>query len=558
MAFFNIPLIDPVARTTKRKETEKRATGMRERGTRRTQILKDTLKGLVPEREPIDRSQIPSPFPGLGQPGAMSMGGTQFPTLPTLPGVQSRGQSIQDIFGNIQPGGQSLLPQGSGGAFPLPAVNVQPSQAQTLPIVGNQPATPPVPLGGAQAQVAQPFTTPSAEAVNGEVINTGNPQLDSLLNSLPQIQEALGIGVETEAQRTQREGQEQSLNRLISLQEQLIQAQAPDDTIADLDRTIQQQMKALEETTPERLLATQPTLGEEGITQGQLLRESASRRDPIARTLSDLLSSRSILADTQQRKQQSLQNKFTGLQNIASLQEALGALQPETGIAPGVQSGILQGIVGQAFEDPLDRQLKQAQIANINSQISDRDREALGIGQLRALGNEGFAFAERPDLTAQEQQKVGVLDSGLRLVDQIEQLYFDAVGEDVQGGILAKPLGFLRGLTRGIGIPFTGKTITFKQGIQQYLDFLDSNRAPVAKGLKGEVGNLTKEEQENALKSFPGKNTTPQVAREKFVQIRKQITYNLSTLGQFAQPPQFGDQESQDEYIELSDIDFTF
>jgi hypothetical protein len=392
----------------------------------------------------------------------------------------------------------------------------------------------------------------------GEVINTGNPQLDSLLNSLPQIQEALGIGVETEAQRTQREGQEQSLNRLISLQEQLIQAQAPDDTIADLDRTIQQQMKALEETTPERLLATQPTLGEEGITQGQLLRESASRRDPIARTLSDLLSSRSILADTQQRKQQSLQNKFTGLQNIASLQEALGALQPETGIAPGVQSGILQGIVGQAFEDPLDRQLKQAQIANINSQISDRDREALGIGQLRALGNEGFAFAERPDLTAQEQQKVGVLDSGLRLVDQIEQLYFDAVGEDVQGGILAKPLGFLRGLTRGIGIPFTGKTITFKQGIQQYLDFLDSNRAPVAKGLKGEVGNLTKEEQENALKSFPGKNTTPQVAREKFVQIRKQITDNLSTLGQFAQPPQFGDQESQDEYIELSDIDFTF
>ena len=117
MAPFNFQspqIIDPAAYS--RKETEKRATGMRKRGTRRTQILKDTLKGLVPEREPIDRSQIPSPFSGLGQPGAMSMGGTQFPTLPTLPGVQPRGQSIQDIFGNIQPGGQSLLPQGSIGA----------------------------------------------------------------------------------------------------------------------------------------------------------------------------------------------------------------------------------------------------------------------------------------------------------------------------------------------------------------------------------------------------------------------------------------------------------
>jgi len=117
MAPFNFQspqIIDPAAYS--RKETEKRATGMRKRGTRRTQILKDTLKGLVPEREPIDRSQIPSPFSGLGQPGAMSMGGTQFPTLPTLPEVQSRGQSIQDIFGNIQPGGQSLLPQGSIGA----------------------------------------------------------------------------------------------------------------------------------------------------------------------------------------------------------------------------------------------------------------------------------------------------------------------------------------------------------------------------------------------------------------------------------------------------------
>jgi len=554
MAFFNIPLIDPVARTTKRKETEKRATGMRERGTRRTQILKDTLKGLVPEREPIDRSQIPSSFPGLGQPGAMSMGGTQFPTLPTLPGVQSRGQSIQDIFGNIQPGGQSLLPQGSGGAFPLPAVNVQPSQAQTLPIVGNQPATSPVPLGGAQAQVAQPFTTPSAEAVNGEVINTGNPQLDSLLNSLPQIQEALGIGVETEAQRTQREGQEQSLNRLISLQEQLIQAQAPDDTIADLDRTIQQQMKALEETTPERLLATQPTLGEEGITQGQLLRESASRRDPIARTLSDLLSSRSILADTQQRKQQSLQNKFTGLQNIASLQEALGALQPETGIAPGVQSGILQGIVGQAFEDPLDRELQQAQIDNIKSQIAERGGGATGVRALLEIPGVVPAEQERavlsgiisslPDAKAREgaASAVATFKNAETLIDLLDA--------DVSTGLLStliKGTGRIFGITGQVSEDFKAASTIFTANFIKALSGVqvsDKER----KFLEGALPTEGKQEKSNRA-------GIKQILKFLKNRYELQLGFDFEKFpNEIPEPFEGGGRED----TELSDIDFTF
>jgi len=100
MAFFNIPLIDPVARTTKRKETEKRATGMRERGTRRTQILKDTLKGLVPEREPIDRSQSPRIYNTYWK----LYDGGQEAGLSTLVGgligqmLESEGESIEGAY----------------------------------------------------------------------------------------------------------------------------------------------------------------------------------------------------------------------------------------------------------------------------------------------------------------------------------------------------------------------------------------------------------------------------------------------------------------------------
>lgn len=126
---------------TRRKKTEKRASEMSERGTRRIQRLKDTFKGLIPEREPIDRSQIPSSFPsGYGQPEPISVFGQDiglspistgqpytFPSsgketylknrsegpqslLPTLPGGQLRGQNIGSLLRDIQPGGQSLLP----------------------------------------------------------------------------------------------------------------------------------------------------------------------------------------------------------------------------------------------------------------------------------------------------------------------------------------------------------------------------------------------------------------------------------------------------------------
>lgn len=105
-------------------------------------------------------------------------------------------------------------------------------------------------------------------------INTGNPQLDAFLQNIPQIQQALGIGVESPEQKTAREQQQGTLNRLLSLQEQMLTAGAPSKDITDLDKLIQEQTQALRSATPEELFRTTPQFQGAGITQGQLLRES--------------------------------------------------------------------------------------------------------------------------------------------------------------------------------------------------------------------------------------------------------------------------------------------
>lgn len=237
--------------------------------------------------------------------------------------------------------------------------------------------------------------------------STGNPQMDAFLQGLPQIQKALGIGVETPEQVAQRTSQTESLNRLIALQESLIKAQAPSSVLTDLDKAIQQQTKALETTTPEELLKSQPSFQNEGITQGQLLRESASRADPIARTLSDLVSSRSILGQEMQRQQESLQTQMSGIQNIASLQGAIAKLAPQQGLPSSIQGDILSALTKQAFQDPLDRQIKQAQLQKLQTQA--------GVG------------GQAP-LTATQKNRVNQLDAVIKSLDDYNSLYEQNVG----------------------------------------------------------------------------------------------------------------------------------
>lgn len=445
-------------------------------------------------------------------------------------------QSVKNIFSGLPLAPQNFnVPRGFANQQQKINQNIQNGQQNQIT---NQPLT-----------NTENFTTPSGVQVDtqgniiqGNAINTGNPQLDTLLNNIPAIQKALGIGVETEQQKAFREQQQTSLQRLVTLQEQLTQAGAPNSTIADLDKVIQEQQKALRTTSPEELLRSTPQFQQEGITMEQLQRESASRRAPIAQALSDLLTSRSILGQQQKRQQQAIQGQIQSAQDIFGLQQAFQSLQPQRGIAPEIQQGILQGVMGQVFKDPLDKQFKQAQIDNLNSQRLERDRKSEGVGDFRLLGNEDFIFAERPNLTAQEKQKIQVLDEGLKFVDQVETLYKQAVGEEI-GGTTGAILSRGKGLSR-----FLGGLIGTQQGFSLYQEFLDSNRAKIAKGLKGEVGNLTENEQKNALKSFPGKFTSPDKAKNKFEEIRKQMIDNLSTLGQFTEEPQFGNGDLESDF----------
>ena len=404
-----------------------------------------------------------------------------------------------------------IIPDTTFGQPTQGVLGVQPAQAQATPNVGLPPTPPAVTVDPSQTAVQAPQTSVG-----------GGTGIDALIQQLPALQEALGVGVETESQKGFREQQQATLERLISLQEGLVQQQAPTSTITDLDKVIQQQSNTLRDLTPEGLLETNPLLQQEGITQGALEQEVASKREPIARALSDLLTSRSILGQQQDTQRQQQQQQVQGVQSILQTQQAIGALQPQQGLLPGVQQSILSGVIGQAFEQ----------------------QAGGGGGEIFSLGNQGIPFQARPDLTATEQQKITQLDSGLRLVDQIERLYNEAVGQEFGGvgsGLVSRAKGISRSILGGLGV---------QQNFKNYVDFLDSNRAPIAKGIKGEVGNLTAEEQKNALKSFPGRFSSPTEARVKFAEIRQTMTDNLDTLGNFAE------QQGQTPQTNLSGINF--
>lgn len=144
---------------------------------------------------------------------------------------------------------------------------------------------------------------------------------------------------------------------------------------------------------------------------------------------------------------------------------------------------------------------------------------------------DGGEFVARDDLTAQEQQKIQVYQTGIDLIDQIEKLYDEATGDEYEGlgqGAVAKGKGLVR-ISLG----------QFNPEWESYIRFLDSNRAPIAKGLKGEVGNLAEAEQKNALKSFPGRFTSPEAADKAFDEMRHQLRDGLDSLGEFASEPEF-------------------
>jgi len=370
---------------------------------------------------------------------------TQTPQTSQYGPIQQQDQ--QPIQGPIQ---QSPTP------LPSQAPQNTPQTQAPAPQPVGQGTAPAVPVAQPQQPTPQPPQQPQTTQTPDQAgLNTGNPQLDAFLQNLPQIQQALGIGVETPEQKAFRQQQEGTLNRLIALQENLIKAQAPSDTITNLDKVIQEQTQALRQTSPENLFATTPQFQQAGITQGQLQREAGARRAPIAQALSDLLTSRSILGEQQQQQQQALQNQFSGIQNIAGLQQALQSLQPQQGLPESVQSGILGALTKQAFrtpeeiqtgklnlellqqqvkdaQDPINKQIQQAQLANIISQINERNKGSIGTILPDVITPEAEApilsgiISGQKDATAREssfgaiasfknaQNIIGLLDQGVQ------------------------------------------------------------------------------------------------------------------------------------------------
>ena len=190
--------------------------------------------------------------------------------------------------------------------------------------------------------------------------------------------------------------------------------------------------------------------------------------------------------------------------------------------------------------DPLKRRLLLAQISQAEANVAKTIQDTSGTTDVRQIG--GVTYTPDPNLSQGQSDKIRVIETGLNFVDQAERLYSQAVGEEYKGlgsGVLSR----LKGITR-----FLGVTTGVNESFAIYERFLDSNRATIAKGIKGEVGNLAKDEQKNALKSFPGKFSSPKEADAAFDNIRSQMTNQLSALGTFNGTPQLGGLNLEDEF----------
>lgn len=395
-----------------------------------------------------------------------------------MPTLKTLGTNALKSIANLVLPGSGTLAGSIGGFLNQPTAGPQTASfdaskpvmnlGNTAPTLPKTTAAP-VPATGTQvaptAPVTQPnaniFTTPSGvqvdaktgQPVNGgttgtKSFNTGNPDLDSFLNNLPQVKQALGIGQETPEQKQAREAQMAGLQRLQALQESLIKSGAPSDVLANLDKTIKDTSDALKSTAPDSLLSSMPSFQGSGITQGALLRESAARADPIARTLSDLVSSRSIIAEQQQQEHNNLKDQISAIGNITDIQGALAKLtSPDSNLTDSMKNSLFSALVNRASQDPIDKQIKQAQLRKLNldnanssgnagnsdeaSYLADQvlsrslPYQTLTADQKRsvttALTQRGLAVPRK--LTTKEIDAQGDAASALQAVDQIENLY---------------------------------------------------------------------------------------------------------------------------------------
>lgn len=126
---------------------------------------------------------------------------------------------------------------------------------------------------------------------------------------------------------------------------------------------------------------------------------------------------------------------------------------------------------------------------------------------------------------AVESEDVQQLRSARAMVDQVEQLYNNMVGEEYQGagaGAAAR----LKGVSRSVG-SFLGTN----ESARIYKNFVDSNLSLIAKGLKGEAGVLTNQDIQRARGAIPKLGSSPQEAKAALETLKQQIDTNLKIKG---------------------------
>ena len=135
----------------------------------------------------------------------------------------------------------------------------------------------------------------------------------------------------------------------------------------------------------------------------------------------------------------------------------------------------------------------------------------------RLTGKGGGAVVESEDI----QQ----LKAARAMVDQVEALYKNMVGNEYEGAGAGVASRF-KGITRSIG-----SAVGTNQEAKEYQNFVNSNLSLIAKGLKGEAGVLTNQDIQRARGAIPKLGSSPQEAATALQTLKDQIETNLKLKG---------------------------
>lgn len=216
--------------------------------------------------------------------------------------------------------------------------------------------------------------------------------------------------------------------------------------------------------------------------------------------------------------------QYTTQQSIQDL--AINA--PDAGILPGDDLGTAISKYRNSRTFMLDRETAEKELELLNAQIAKayRDSNPGSTANVYSLPDGTMVAIDDSDLTAAEKNGLKSINNAATVIDQIERAYTAAVGNEYEGfgsGVAAR----LKGL---------GRTVTDLTGTNQefttYKKLVESNLTLIAKGMKGEAGNLSDQDIKRARDSFPSRFNSPQEAQAAFDALRELLRSNLSNYGQ--------------------------